>query len=76
MADNYYLKITMEEGKTGADEPYQQTTFVQNYDTHEQQVEEQQQCFNQVAAAVAGSMTAAGESYLESKKPKPVKKGR
>ena len=69
MADNYWIKITMEAGKTGADQPYQCTTFVQNYDDHSQQVEEQTKCFNDVALVVSENMTATSAGYTN-KKPK------
>ena len=74
MAQSYYIKITMEAGSDENDDFYQQTTFIQRYDDHVQQVEEQQPLFNAVAGVVAGQMTEAGNAYLNGKKPKP--KGR
>ena len=71
MAQPYYIKVTMEAGSDENDDFYQQTTFIQRYDDHVQQVEEQSPLFNAVAGLVASQMTEAANEFKSGKKVKP-----
>jgi len=75
-AQKYYIKITMESGNRSNDEPYQQTVFMQNYDTPEQQIAEQQEVFSEVAMLVAGKMVQYGKEHLGTAAATPVKKAK
>lgn len=54
----YYIKVTVEAGCDDSDTPYQETIFMQRYETNEQQVSEQVALFPALAETVVSAMVA------------------
>ena len=66
--EKYGLKITLE--SWGLDGPYGKTSHVQSYETHEHQLDDQQQMFGPIIAGLSDKLFADGKAALEAAKTK------
>lgn len=62
--EEYFMTVTMTTGRYGRERPYQQTTFEQNFTSHEDQVRAMQKVFPAVGLAVGTEMTLIGDADI------------
>jgi len=63
MAQDFYLKVTLEAGSYEEDKPYQKTVFMQNYKEKSEQVKEQTALFPEIAKTAVGLLVKTSDEY-------------